>query len=59
MVNLGQNKIEKYYNKTNKTPVYTAAVVLNPQCKWQYIDRFWREPWRAPARTMVKKLWDN
>ena len=43
MLNSGQVKIEKYYSKSDESPTYTAAIVLNPSRKQQYIDRFWRE----------------
>ncbi len=40
MLNSGWAKIEKYYGKSDKSPAYTATIVLNPSRKWQYIDRF-------------------
>jgi hypothetical protein len=27
----------KYYNLTNESPAYTAAIVLHPSFKWQYV----------------------
>ena len=56
IINSGQAKIEKYYSKTDKSPAYTATVVLNPSRKWQYIDRFQRESQKQPAKDTVKKL---
>jgi hypothetical protein len=40
MVNLGWQKIEKYYSKTNKSPAYVAAIILNPTRKVKYIDDY-------------------
>jgi hypothetical protein len=59
MVNSGWKKMEKYYSKSDDTPVYAAAIILNPMRKWQYIDRFWRQSWRQPAKAMVKRLWEE
>jgi hypothetical protein len=38
MLNSGWAKMEKYYGKSDESPTYAAAVVLNPSQKWQYID---------------------
>ena len=35
--NSGWAKMEKYYNMTNESPVYVAAIILNPNAKWKYI----------------------
>jgi hypothetical protein len=31
-------KLQKYYKLIDQSPVYTAAVVLNPQHKWHYFN---------------------
>ena len=59
MVNSGWAKMEKYYGKSDESPAYAAAVVLNPSRKWQYIDRFWRQSWKQPAKEAVKRLWEE
>ena len=38
MFNSGWSKLNKYYQLTEETPVYVAALVLNPRFKWQYIN---------------------
>ena len=42
MVNSGQQKMDKYYGKSDESPAYAAALLLNPTRKWSYIERFWR-----------------
>jgi len=42
MVNAGWQKMNKYYNKTDQSPAYATALLLNPSRKWQYINRFWK-----------------
>jgi hypothetical protein len=39
MFNSGWSKLNKYYQLTKETPVYVAALVLNPRYKWQYITK--------------------
>ena len=38
-INASWAKIDKYYNLTEETPVYTVAVVLNPLFKWEYFEK--------------------
>ena len=40
MVNSGWQKMEKYYSKTDESPAYAAAVILNPTRKVKYIDDY-------------------
>jgi hypothetical protein len=41
MFNSGWAKLNKYYMLTKDTPIYVAALVLNPSHKWNYIQRNW------------------
>jgi hypothetical protein len=59
MINSGWQKLEKYYSKTDESPVYTAAIILNPMQKEAYINRFWRPLWVDRAKAAVKKLWQE
>ena len=52
--NSGWNKMEKYYRLTNDTPAYVAAIVLNPNFKWQYIQANWNEVWIQNAKPMME-----
>lgn len=38
MINLGWQKIDKYYGKSDEFLAYAAALLLNPACKWLYIE---------------------
>ena len=41
MFNSGWSKLDKYYALTDETPIYIAALVLNPKYKWGYINNVW------------------
>jgi hypothetical protein len=30
--------MEKYYNITKESPAYIAAIVLDPNLKWKYVE---------------------
>ncbi len=51
--------MNKYYNKTDQSPAYATALLLNPSRKWQYINRFWKLEQRQSAKDKVKKLQED
>jgi hypothetical protein len=38
-------KMKKYYQLTDQTPAYVAAIVLHPGYKWDYIKAEWQPNW--------------
>jgi hAT family C-terminal dimerisation region len=58
-VNNCWEKLCKYYELMDSSPVYAAAVVLNPQNKWDYFEMSWRDnpEWIARAEESVEELW--
>jgi hypothetical protein len=59
MFNSGWAKMDKYYNRTNDSPAYISAIVLNPSHKFEYIKRWWPEEWHETARHLLQTLWDS
>jgi len=53
-------KANKYYEKTDESPVYVVAIVVDPRRKWQYIDHMWsHQPnWIENAKARVAQLWE-
>jgi hypothetical protein len=58
---LGIQKADDYYKKTDESPAYLAAVILHPQYKWQYIDIVWKEhqDWIRQGKAEVQRLWET
>jgi hypothetical protein len=52
-------KLRKYYELTDQSPVYAAAVVLNPEHKLDYFKINWEEypDWIERAEKSVEDLW--
>ena len=48
-VHMGWLVLSKYYEESDKTPIYTTALLLYPEKRWRYIDRYQAEDWREPA----------
>ena len=57
MLNSGWAKIEKYYNMTDESLAYVAAIILDPNIKWKYIENNWRKAWHRNIKTIMDKLW--
>jgi hypothetical protein len=60
-VNNAWKKLDEYYDLTDQSTAYIAAVVLNPQWKWIFFDASWasRQDWLTTAKTKVQNLWDE
>ena len=57
------NKIEKYYKLVDQTPIYYAAIVLNPALKLQKLRQLWytneTKTWIEPCRQQVKDIYEK
>ena len=55
------NKLTKYYNLTDLSPYYIAAIVLNPVYKWKYFETHWQlhPDWITEARAKMNELWSH
>jgi hypothetical protein len=52
-------KLMKYYKLMDRSPVYAAAVVLNPELKWDYFKTNWEQHPDSIIQTKesVEDLW--
>ena len=57
-INSSWAKMNKYYKRTEETPVYATAVILYPSFKWQYFEKVQDDQpsWVTDAQSQVKKL---
>jgi hypothetical protein len=39
-INAAWQKLEHYYNLSDNTPIYRAAVFLHPRMKWRWFERY-------------------
>lgn len=49
---------DKYYSKTDISPLYAAALILHPVRRTAYIKANWRKEWAKLAFAKVKGLWE-
>jgi hypothetical protein len=54
-------KLRKYYRFMQQSPVYAAAVVLNPEHKWKFFAKNWKEhpDWVEEAEDNVMAFWES
>ena len=54
-------KLDKYYNLTDRSVAYMAAVVLNPAYKWKYFEKHWalKPEWLTEAKQAFQELWEQ
>ncbi|KAH7394698.1 hypothetical protein BKA66DRAFT_546853 [Pyrenochaeta sp. MPI-SDFR-AT-0127] len=52
-------KYTEYYNRTEDSPLYAAALILNPSRRLAYIKKWWETEWQTPAIDAVKNLWQD
>ena len=52
-------KLDKYYSLTERSPVYTVALVLCPYWKWTYFESNWPLEWVEKAHFQVQDFWKS
>jgi hypothetical protein len=50
---------DKYYAKTDDTPLYAAALILHPSHRLKYLEYNWDSRWIQPILRNVRKLWKH
>ncbi|KAM5527603.1 hAT family dimerization domain protein [Fusarium oxysporum f. sp. phaseoli] len=58
-VNLGWEKLNKYYSRLDETPIYYTALALHPAFRWGYFENEWKDStkWVMKAKQMVREVW--
>jgi hypothetical protein len=58
-INMGWFILNKYYHKSDETPAYAAALLLNPSCRAKYLNKNWDKAWIDDTITSVSTLWEG
>lgn len=60
-INRGWQKADHYYQLTDSTPTYRAAVLLHPRMKWAWFEYRWasKPTWIAAAKEAIQELWSE
>ncbi|RKK68471.1 hypothetical protein BFJ71_g17788 [Fusarium oxysporum] len=60
-INLGWEKLNKYYSRLDETPIYYTALALHPAFRWGYFENEWKDKaeWVTKAKQMVREVWER
>jgi len=56
-IKMGWWVLSKYYEESDRTPIYATALLLHPEKRRKYIDRHWEEDWQEPAVAAARQYW--
>ncbi|KJZ68331.1 hypothetical protein HIM_12278 [Hirsutella minnesotensis 3608] len=56
-IHMGWWVLSKYYEETDKNPVYATALLLHPEKRRRYLDRHWAPEWRQTAIAAAQRQW--
>ncbi len=57
-IDMGWFILNKYYGKSDETPVYIAALLLDPGRRDAYIKQNWCPEWYEPAIAAANSIWE-
>ncbi|EJP61382.1 transposase-like protein [Beauveria bassiana ARSEF 2860] len=60
-INLGWEKLNKYYSLLDETPIYCTALALHPAFRWGYFENEWKDhpDWVVKAKQAVREVWET
>ncbi|KAM3519495.1 hypothetical protein MY4038_009771 [Beauveria bassiana] len=60
-INLGWEKLNKYYRLLDETPIYCTALALPPAFRWGYFENEWKDhsDWVVNAKQTVREVWET
>ncbi|KJZ71564.1 hypothetical protein HIM_09033 [Hirsutella minnesotensis 3608] len=60
-INLGWEKLNKYYSRLDETPIYYASLALHPTFRWGYFENEWKgnSDWINKAKRIVREIWER
>lgn len=56
---MGWFVLDKYYFKTDETPIYSTALLLHPSKRLKYLHRNWHADWHAGAIGNARQIWSQ
>lgn len=56
-IHMGWWVLSKYYEESDRNPIYATALLLHPEKRRKYLDRHWAEEWRRTAIAGARQHW--
>jgi hypothetical protein len=60
-INLGWEKLNKYYSGLDEAPIYYTALALHPAFRWGCFENEWKDKaeWVTKTKQMVREVWER
>jgi hypothetical protein len=58
-IEMGSFIMNKYYSKTDESPVYAAALLLDPSRRAAYLKKNWQSDWYETALVSARTIWEE
>jgi hypothetical protein len=58
-IEMGWFIINKYYSRTDEVPAYTAAILLDPFKRAEYIKQNWPREWYDNSIAVASEIWEK
>lgn len=60
-INLGWEKLDKYYQLLSDTPIYYTGLALHPAYRWKWFEQKWADNpgWIQQAKKIVRDVWHD
>ncbi len=60
-INLGWEKLDKYYQLLSDTPIYYTGLALHPAYRWKWFEQKWSDNpgWIQQAKKIVRDVWHD
>lgn len=56
---MGWFVLDKYYFKTDETPIYSTALLLHPSKRLKYLRQNWHADWHEGAIGKARQIWSQ
>ncbi|KJZ69673.1 hypothetical protein HIM_09274 [Hirsutella minnesotensis 3608] len=56
-IHMGWFVLDKYYFKTDETPIYATALLLHPSKRLKYLRQNWQDDWHQDAIDKARQIW--
>lgn len=58
-IHMGWFVLDKYYFKTDETPIYSTALLLHPSKRLKYLHQNWHADWHEGAIAKARQIWSQ
>ncbi|OAQ57629.1 transposase-like protein [Purpureocillium lilacinum] len=56
-IHMGWWVLSKYYEESDRNPIYATALLLHPEKRRRYLERHWAPEWRRTAIAGARRHW--